>query len=824
MMDGRSLKGSWLLVVLAGWGAAGGCTSGSSTQVDVTITVDSGLLPTAVNKIKGTIAAPNRNTVTVDLPAETAQHWLITPQNVTQSFNATITVVGESSADGGATTDVVTAIAYVKIQPGLHLSVPIELSPLCEGLICPADQTCRAGSCVPIPQFGADGGASDAPSGAGGGTGGATGGGGHAGSTGAAGQGGMGGKPKLNPGQACTATSDCASGVCSSVDHVCCDSDCAGTCQSCVGAKTGKTDGACNPLPAGSNADNDCSVGTTPCGTTGSCDGNGKCALTPAATSCPGTSACSGNQLTVTPAACDGKGACVPGSSTTSACPGGVNCMSNGTACLPTSCTADGNCTAGSYCDLGTHTCTAKRDLGGSCTGTNQCTSGYCADGVCCNNGCLGTCEACIQTKTNVASGHCAAVSAGTDPDNECAPDGTTCGRTGLCNQNGGSGGGGCAYTTSGTGCAGTFSCSGNGTTSTTTGSCDGAGTCKQSAASGGTCGGYTCASVTACGTSCSASAGCIPGYVCIGGSCVASAFRNGPCVVAPDYFTATVFALGNDGRIHQKSAPSGTWGSWVTLSVDASVLDTRSDLDCAANSSVTHITATGSSPLGAFMHATGSGTTFNAFTRELSGQIFSVPGASVWQYPSGNNYIIGAMDANPIVYDVYNGTYTEIDPITNRVNLWASSTIDVAQQAGGGGAARIVAGFDDTGLLGIYTNYISTAPMYWYSPPVLLSPPSGTTFQYSPTICVDTGYMGGYQFHAAAVAGNGQVWHTWVNTLNSDTFPGWEKIGTGAAASVDCTMLGDESVHVVTLNGAGHVLDIHGTPGSWTTTDLGSF
>src|SRR6516165_388372 len=184
MMDGRSLKGSWLLVVLAGWGAAGGCTSGSSTQVDVTITVDSGLLPTAVNKIKGTIAAPNRNTVTVDLPAETAQHWLITPQNVTQSFNATITVVGESSADGGATTDVVTAIAYVKVQPGLHLSVPIELSPLCEGLLCPADQTCRAGSCVPIPQFGADGGASDAPSGVGGGAGG---GGGHAGSTGAAG-------------------------------------------------------------------------------------------------------------------------------------------------------------------------------------------------------------------------------------------------------------------------------------------------------------------------------------------------------------------------------------------------------------------------------------------------------------------------------------------------------------------------------------------------------------------------------------------------------------------------------------------------------------
>ncbi len=56
------------------------------------------------------------------------------------------------------------------------------------------------------------------------------------------------------------------------------------------------------------------------------------------------------------------------------------------------------------------------------------------------------------------------------------------------------------------------------------------------------------------------------------------------------------------------------------------------------------------------------------------------------------------------------------------------------------------------------------------------------------------------------------------------NAFPAWTKIGTGAAGAVDCTMFSDESVHVVTINASGHVLDIHGMGTSWTTTDLGVF
>jgi len=425
------------------------------------------------------------------------------------------------------------------------------------------------------------------------------------------------------------------------------------------------------------------------------------------------------------------------------------------------------------------------------------------------------------MAKTGVANGHCAAVTAATDPDSECSQDTATCGHNGLCDHNGGNGLGACAFTAMTTSCAGTFACSGSGITATTTGSCDGSGTCKQSSSVAGTCAGYTCGSTTACGTTCSATSGCVAGYTCSGGICAASAFATGPCVTTPDFTTALVFGRGNDVKIHQRSNSGTSWGAWVTLSLDASVLDARSDLDCSANSDVTHLVATGSNPLGAFMHATGSGTAFNAFFRELAPETFS-PGASVKAYPQGNNYVIGALDVNAVYYDVYNGTYTQVTPVTTRVNTFGAATIDISQQAGGGGAARLVAAFDSSGMLDIYTNYISSAPAMWVAP-VVLTPPSGTTYGFSPTICVDTTAMGTSLVHVAVVAG-GQVWDSWTSDVNSNAFSAWERIGTQAASAPDCSMMGDGSVHVVVLSSAGHILDLHGSPGTWTSTDLGTF
>ena len=164
-----------------------------------------------------------------------------------------------------------------------------------------------------------------------------------------------------------------------------------------------------------------------------------------------------------------------------------------------------------------------------------------------------------------------------------------------------------------------------------------------------GTCGGYACASPSSCGSSCTANSGCVSGYTCVTGSCVASAFVNGPCVtVLPDvypsaYTTAVVFGRGNDSKIHEKTNSSGAgWGAWAALSLDATVLDIRSDLDCGADSSdAIHLVATGTNPLGAFMHATGSGTTFNAFGREFPTLTFTTPGAAIAAYGGSNLLLV---------------------------------------------------------------------------------------------------------------------------------------------------------------------------------------
>lgn len=176
----------------------------------------------------------------------------------------------------------------------------------------------------------------------------------------------------------------------------------------------------------------------------------------------------------------------------------------------------------------------------------------------------------------------------------------------------------------------------------------------------------------------------------------------------------------------------------------------------------------------------------------------------------------------NAIFYDLYGGVATAISPVTTRVNLFATSDIDVSQQVGGGSTLRLVAAFDNTGLLQIYGNYISSAPAMWVAP-VTLQPPSGTTFSYSPTICVDTGEMGAIQIHVAAVAG-GQVWDSYTTDFGFAAFTAWQRIATQGASAPDCAMMGDESVHVVVLSSAGHLLDIHGSLGSWTTSDLGTY
>ncbi|MCA9575711.1 MAG: hypothetical protein KC668_09760 [Myxococcales bacterium] len=83
--------------------------------------------------------------------------------------------------------------------------------------------------------------------------------------------------------------------------------------------------------------------------------------------------------------------------------------------------------------------------VGSACDASSVCATGHCVDGVCCETTCDGTCEACASVSTGEADGVCAPVSAGEDPDDECAAG--PCG-TGMCD-----GGGACAVSAQGIVC-----------------------------------------------------------------------------------------------------------------------------------------------------------------------------------------------------------------------------------------------------------------------------------------------------------------------------------------------------------------------------------
>ena len=90
------------------------------------------------------------------------------------------------------------------------------------------------------------------------------------------------------------------------------------------------------------------------------------------------------------------------------------------------------------------------------------------------------------------------------------------------------------------------------------------------------------------------------------------------------------------------------------------------------------------------------------------------------------------------------NGLGTAITPITTQVNP-LTSAVDVTELPQGG--LEIVAAFDNTGQLATYGYFFPTSePRYWGSP-VLIEPPNGTTFSFSPTICGDDGLMGNSWF-----------------------------------------------------------------------------
>jgi hypothetical protein len=300
--------------------------------------------------------------------------------------------------------------------------------------------------------------------------------------------------PPLINGRACSAGPQCESSQC--VDGVCCESSCAGACQTCNRAGS---EGRCLLVPAGEDPGNECPQDPVAgCQRDGTCNGAGACRVYAAGIECA-AGRCQGT-TEFAASTCDGSGSCKAGSSRT--CPGGATC--NGTSC-GSSCASDAACQTGFFCDLGV--CRTRRSTGAACASPGQCASGFCMDGVCCSTACTENCHAC---NVGGAAGTCTPVPDGQDPRSVCAADPVaSCARNGACD-----GKGSCKLYPAGTSC-GAAACSG--AIETPAPSCNGLGTCTASAARD--CGAYTCGSST-CATSCSNGSQCNPGYACAGSAC----------------------------------------------------------------------------------------------------------------------------------------------------------------------------------------------------------------------------------------------------------------------------------------------------------------
>ncbi len=177
-------------------------------------------------------------------------------------------------------------------------------------------------------------------------------------------------------GEACALAVECASGHCS--DSVCCDAACDGECDSCAQAlkESGSASGTCEPskegvadgstLTDGPDLGSQCIANVVSFYT---CDGAGNKVLYY-------SEDCKGNP-------CDG----------------------DGTKCTETCDGVTAKCLISAWCNLAVGKCEPKRDIGEACESNEQCENlngneddGFCVDGVCCNNTCLETCNACNVT------------------------------------------------------------------------------------------------------------------------------------------------------------------------------------------------------------------------------------------------------------------------------------------------------------------------------------------------------------------------------------------------------------------------------------------
>ncbi len=214
----------------------------------------------------------------------------------------------------------------------------------------------------------------------------------------------------------CKKKEECAPGL-HCTDGVCCETACSGPCESCLAINSGdpqSADGDCRPVAVGTDPDDDCEAKPpASCGTTGVCDGAGRCAQYGGETACGAAQCVAGR---TSGALCNGDGACVP--SQEGGC-GLFRCL-DGTECARTCDDDDDVCIEGAYCDAN-GVCAGKVPNGAPCGEDDACQSGTCEGGRCCKECGFFSCAADGECKTSCI-----------DSARDCA-DGFVCNGEALC-------------------------------------------------------------------------------------------------------------------------------------------------------------------------------------------------------------------------------------------------------------------------------------------------------------------------------------------------------------------------------------------------------
>jgi len=306
-----------------------------------------------------------------------------------------------------------------------------------------------------------------------------------------------------NNGETCTTDAECSSLHCvvePGVQSRCCDSECTGSCVSCLMDRkaNGTADGTCGFVKPGTDPKDGCPASASLCGSKGACDGQGAClGNAPQGASC-GAASCAGGMRTES--LCDGSGACLE---TTNTC-NGYKCSPLGNDCL-VSCTDSSDCAVDYFCK--TSACLLRKANGEKCTLAQECASDRCVDSVCCDGDCDQPCHSCSGNANQTGEdGICGPVKAGTvDPRGVCKKSTENpCGESGKCTDDGQCGveplAQPCGQPACASGVASTFAC-------------DGYGACQEATTP---CSPWACDSSTrACKKSCATADDCAPGARC---------------------------------------------------------------------------------------------------------------------------------------------------------------------------------------------------------------------------------------------------------------------------------------------------------------------